>query len=167
MEIPAGFEFETERLRAERIDGGSADRALVAGAAAILSPAVTAFLPPALQVAPGETDAAAWLDAAAREARVLGVRTRAGELVGFVLLLAAGGGEIMLGYLLAERAWGQGYATELLRGLVAALPGRTLVGGVDPGNEASVAVLRRAGFRPRPGRAPGGSVYYAREPGRG
>lgn len=55
-----------------------------------------------------------------------------------------------IGYMLARRHWGRGFAGEALAGFVAHAFGRGLdhlTADVDPGNAASLALLRRAGFR--------------------
>ena len=55
-----------------------------------------------------------------------------------------------IGFLLARRHWGQGYAAEALSAFVAhAFIDRTdhLVADVDPRNEACLTLLSRAGFR--------------------
>ena len=59
-------------------------------------------------------------------------------------------GEAELGYRLARRFWGQGYATEATQALVdyglGVLKLPRIVGLVDPGNEGSVNVLRKIGM---------------------
>ncbi len=54
-----------------------------------------------------------------------------------------------LGYLLAERAWGKGIASELIRGLVEWCRKSgiaSIVGGVERNNIASRRVLEKNGF---------------------
>lgn len=59
--------------------------------------------------------------------------------------------KVEIGYVLARRVWGRGYATEALRGV---LPIAARIGAdevfalVLPSNGASVGVLRRCGFAP-------------------
>ncbi len=56
---------------------------------------------------------------------------------------------IQLGYLIAENAWGNGYASELLDGLIEALalgPAIPLVAGIGRDNPASARVLQKSGF---------------------
>lgn len=61
-----------------------------------------------------------------------------------------GAADVRLGYLLAEVAWGQGLATELLAGFVDWCRARptihTITAGVAPTNRASRRVLERLGF---------------------
>ncbi|MDJ0827195.1 MAG: GNAT family N-acetyltransferase [Rhodobacter sp.] len=162
--LPRDFRFETERLRVEAVPDVGHPSRLSFEVAGILSPEVTAFLPPNLQVPPVGIDGAAWLATATADATVLAARDEHGALIGLVLL-HPGGSEIMFGYLLAQHAWGRGYGTELVRGLATALSTASacdrLVGGVDPANAASIRVLEKAGFVRRPGQGPGGSLFYA------
>ena len=59
--------------------------------------------------------------------------------------------EVRLGYLLAEDAWGQGYASELVEGFVRWCrqhpPIASIAGGVARDNVASVRVLTKNGFQ--------------------
>ncbi|NVJ99733.1 MAG: GNAT family N-acetyltransferase [Alphaproteobacteria bacterium] len=116
----------------------------------ILTPTTTAFLPPAMQVGADGGDIAAWLDARASESDVCTVRLADGTLVGLLILHVAED-VIRIGYLFGEAHWGQGYATELLTGFAdwcaTSQPGCQLIGGVEPGNKASVRVLQKAGFK--------------------
>lgn len=60
-------------------------------------------------------------------------------------------GEAEIGYWIAREHWGQGYATEAARAVIAnawMLGHRRLVAGHYVDNPASGAVLRRVGFRP-------------------
>ena len=63
----------------------------------------------------------------------------------------AGPGEADLGYVLAREAWGQGYATEAARALIAVgfahLGLRRIEATSDPQNRASARVLEKAGLR--------------------
>jgi len=58
--------------------------------------------------------------------------------------------DVRIGYVIAEASWGQGFATELLSGLVdwmrAAPSVHTMTGGVDMTNHASVRVMENNGF---------------------
>ena len=147
--------FDTDRLSVRHWRGsleGAARAALESDLAAILSPAVLAPLPPSLHWDGGSLSG--WIDARAAESEVLLVTSReSGALLGLMILApdpeAPEGPALHLGYLLAESAWGKGYASDLVRGLVAALAGRgplRLVGGVERDNPASARVLVKAGF---------------------
>ncbi len=74
-----------------------------------------------------------------------------GEIVGAGLLQRLEGGpEVEVGYHLARRVWGQGYATEIARTLVGygfdRLGLDRIVGVAYPENRASCRVLEKAGF---------------------
>ncbi len=74
-----------------------------------------------------------------------------GEIVGdLVMHLTNGSRTAEVGYSLASRYWGQGYATEALAALVDwafdGLPVTRLAGMLHPDNRASAMVLERTGF---------------------
>lgn len=104
-------------------------------------------------------DPTTWVDGYAREQRERGwgvwavVERATGELLGEAGLAPRDGRgpELELGYLLRRDAWGRGLATEAARACLAAafdqLGAREVVAIVDEGNEASLAVLRKVGFR--------------------
>lgn len=162
--------FETPRLQVARwtdLIGDAPRRAGLAGELRfLLTPKVTAHLPPSLQA--GDIDA--WIDERDAESEVYVVRRRDdGALVGLLILARGDGSDpVHVGYLLAEAAWGRGYATELVQGLVAALA-RTgpvdLRAGVEAGNPASARVLEKAGFRRLSGGdGATGAIYGRRVP---
>lgn len=111
----------------------------IEGLERLLRPAVLAPLPPSLQ----ERDPARWIAARRAEAEVLAIEADS-ALVGVALL--AGRDPVHLGYLLAEEAWGKGFASEAVAGLLAALPGESFRAGVARDNPASGRVLVKAGF---------------------
>ncbi|WP_300073996.1 GNAT family N-acetyltransferase [uncultured Ruegeria sp.] len=121
---------------------------------AILSERVLEHLPAPLQLDHQKGGVRSWIDARAEEGQVLLVSWKhSEELIGLMIVAsnseAAESPVIHIGYMLAETAWGQGIASELLRGLVAAVrnegPTR-LAGGVGRNNPASARVLQKAGF---------------------
>ena len=130
--------FETERLCVLRWPAHRPSGPL----GAILTPAVVAHLPPGLQ----KMDPEQWIADQTAQGDVYAVEA-GGVLIG--LLLLAQPDAVHVGYLLAEAAWGKGYASELLRGLVVALrplAPMELHAGVEIGNPASARVLEKAGF---------------------
>ena len=95
----------------------------------------------------------AWLHRAMQTSGHLAIEARHDRCVlGYVSLhaasdrLAPGDGE--LGFRLRRSAWGQGFATEACRGLIAsrAASFTRIVALVDPGNERSIAVVKRLGL---------------------
>ena len=75
-----------------------------------------------------------------------------GDLVGVVGSHLVGEHEIEIGYWMATRFAGQGYASEAARGVIdllrAAHPSRTIFAECRPQNAASWRVLEKLGFRP-------------------
>lgn len=148
--------FSTPRLQVKAWNTAPADLAsLEAELSVILTPAVTAFLPEPLRLAKGVDPVARWIATRNGESDVFAVRDKSTHALFGLLILAASQErgcplEIRLGYLLAEKTWGKGIATELVKGLVvwcreSHLSGH-LLGGVEKGNPASAAVLIKAGF---------------------
>lgn len=151
------YSFVTERLAAcewhvAEHRGEVAD--LPAVVAAMMTEPVTRWLPPSWQGPYTRARAAAWIAERDAEGSVLLVLERETRSpIGLVLLfeeLVDDGIEARLGYLLAEEAWGQGFGSELLRGVVAWCRGRpevrSVVGGVARDNVASIRLLERHGF---------------------
>ncbi|MEL6550076.1 MAG: GNAT family N-acetyltransferase [Pseudomonadota bacterium] len=72
-----------------------------------------------------------------------------GAVIGYVSLKAAperlGPDECELGFRFARRSWGRGLATEAVRGVIEAAGDTEVVAIVDPGNTASVALLKKLG----------------------
>ncbi|MFT5594368.1 MAG: ribosomal-protein-alanine N-acetyltransferase [Oceanicoccus sp.] len=118
---------------------------------AILSPSVVASLPPYFQGIEDVKQAQVWLDKMQNESDCYVVaESGVNVIVGFLFLYEADDNTAHLGYLLAEKSWGKGFASELLIALVQQLKKhnllKALVGGVDANNAASIQVLRKAGF---------------------
>ncbi|MEM8729734.1 MAG: GNAT family N-acetyltransferase [Pseudomonadota bacterium] len=151
-------QFSTVRLSVQNwlpnLDNVQTRQALEQSLSAILSDRVLEHLPTPLQLEYPKGGVSTWIDARAKESEVLLVSWKQSKTLVGLLILASGGGAaerplVHIGYLLAETAWGQGVASELLRGLVAAVkkegPAR-LVGGVCRNNPASARVLQKTGF---------------------
>ena len=125
-------------------------------------------LPKPLQLEPGDNVYRCWVSERAAEGDVRLVEDRTtGALLGLLILAEfpgeKGRTEIRIGYLLAEAAWGKGYATELLEGYVSSLAGGPpvlLVGGVEIDNPASARVLEKAGFTKSTSQSSGETDVY-------
>ncbi|MBD3679075.1 MAG: GNAT family N-acetyltransferase [Rhodobacteraceae bacterium] len=168
--------FETERLAVRPCaalpeEPAASDR-LEGDLRKILTPAVLAHLPGALQFEVETDRALSWLEARLAESAIaLVYEAGTGGLLGVLILARAPGSdatEVHLGYLFGEFAWGRGYATELLRGLVEHLrgrPGTKLWAGVDQANPASARVLEKVGFTKVDGSAPPGTEFYVWDAG--
>ena len=145
--------FQTERLAVADWHVLPPD-ALSAFVMALLTPATTAPLPPAWHGAYDDARAQRWIAERDSEGTVL-LAMEAGSPVGLLLLFEESDPEgrslLRVGYLIAEAAAGRGLGTELLAGLVAWSRGqptvRALIGGVEPGNAASIRILEKCGFR--------------------
>lgn len=78
-------------------------------------------------------------------------RTDTGAYIGTLQATVAPDSHAYIGYVLGPPAWGQGFATEACRWLVAALQRRFVLGEilatVDVRNHPSIRVLERIGFR--------------------
>ena len=155
--------FETTRLRVENwrpsLKGASSREVLTDELTAILTGNVMRHLPDALQVGQKRDAIAQWISDRDAEAEVLTVRDhKSSTLLGLMILAEipdnVGSRSLHLGYLRmgqAETAWGQGYAMELVSGLVKHLTARKSVarvqGGVGTGNTASARVLEKVCFK--------------------
>ena len=123
----------------------------------ILTAATTTALAPEWR---GDFDAEraeSWIHARDIESpTLLAVELETGRIVGLLILFEvadetdSSGVDLRLGYVLAEPAWGKGFASELVRGLVAWSRSEpsisTITAGVAPTNEASARVLLKSGF---------------------
>jgi GNAT superfamily N-acetyltransferase len=151
-------QFSTERLVVHHWGTVVRDKQrrknLVSALYGILTSSVLEHLPPALQLDDAAGGVSSWIDARVAESDVFLVNHKQGkELVGLMILACDPDADelptIHIGYLIAEIAWGQGIASELLAGLVSAMASRRqvrLIGGVYKGNPASARVLEKAGF---------------------
>ena len=95
--------------------------------------------------------------------------TQTGRLIGNLYLGACEEGGYSLGYVFHREVWGQGYATEAARGLLAyafqTLGAHRVSAQCNPKNRASVRVLQRLGMR-REGRLRQ-NISFQRDPATG
>lgn len=151
--------FKTERLVVShwtnQLEPPPAKAQLACDLMPILTPKVLAHLPPSLQVSQTCDAIDDWITERAAESAVLRITTKAdANLIGLLILVdVATAGKpptIHMGYLFAETAWGQGFASEMLRGLLSkaqSVSPLSLVGGVARDNPASAHVLRKLEFQ--------------------
>ena len=149
--MPLFQQFETERLSvahwADTISVPVARRNLATQLPDLLTPDVIAHLPPFFDLTDQNIDQ--WIDARDAESDIYLIReTGTDAIIGLMFLTTPFNNDIHLGYLLGQSAWGQGYASELLAGLMLHVPktGFRLLGGVGRENPASAHVLRKTGF---------------------
>ncbi len=160
--ICGNCEFRTKRILACEWHSNSfvAENAedLASIVADMLSESVTRSLPVSWQGAYSVERARFWIDERDEEGTTLiVVDHHEGQPIGLIILFETDapsqstGTEVRIGYLLAEKAWGKGFGTEMLNGLVEWCREQpeiySLVGGVDRDNVPSQIVLEKCGFR--------------------
>jgi RimJ/RimL family protein N-acetyltransferase len=150
-------EFVTGRLQVSPWSA-AAQRArldLAGVIAELLTDRTTGALPDSWQGNYTAERARAWIEERdADSPTLLAMEAASGRPIGLVILAAIPLDESMvdvrIGYVIAEASWGRGFATELLSGLIDWMRNersvRTLTGGVDLTNHASVRVMENNGF---------------------
>jgi [ribosomal protein S5]-alanine N-acetyltransferase len=151
--------FATSRLLAKEWHSLTSDEWTVQNldsvVAGMLTKRVTRSLPPVLQGIDTPERAGEWISERDLEGTTLLVIERSERMpIGLAILFESmdkdtSGIELRFGYLLAEKAWGKGLATELLLGFVEWCKQNdiaSVVGGVEHDNLASHRVLEKAGF---------------------
>ena len=158
--------FETLRLKVFEITGDlavSERNALLKRIPDVLAPPVVENLPTHFHGITTVELASAWLDQMLSESRLLLVKSKNDDLIGFLFIHVANETDAHLGYLLAEERWGKGLASELLNGfiteVVKAESWLKLVGGVEQSNIASAKLLKKLGFVEQPPNE-NGMVFY-------
>lgn len=154
--------FETERLRVQHwqkmLDDPPARERLVKEIEPLLQPDVLRDLPPSMHLGDAPGAICNWVEARAAESECYHVTRRVdGDLLGLLILVEDTSPTpvptLHIGYLFAQTAWGQGFATELLGGVldVAKRYGPLcLMGGVAQSNPVSAHILRKLGFEKQP-----------------
>lgn len=121
----------------------------------IPSERVTLSLPPAWQGPYTCARAHQWIrDRDNESITLLAVEKASQKAIGIVIVFEADNdGNVRLGYLLDETAWGKGFASELVGGFVEWCRDHHIIsitGGVERGNVASARVLEKCGFVAEP-----------------
>ncbi|WP_261841454.1 GNAT family N-acetyltransferase [Aliamphritea ceti] len=158
--------YETARLKVYELlqNSAQADKAdLLNQAVEVLSPAVVENLPGYFHGINTVAAANEWLDRMLAESRLFMLRlTEVDTIIGFVFVYAGDNKDAHIGYLLAERYWGKGLASEVLAGLIHYAESMTdwqvLIAGVDKANVASSGLLTKLKFIRQP--SDGDSVFY-------
>ncbi len=151
--------FETERLLVKEWHSLNENewpsQDLVDVVSSLLTARVTASLPSPWQGPYSRERSQDWIKERDQEGTtLLAVEKSLGSPVGLMVLFetesdSARSLVVRLGYLLAENAWGRGFATELVSGFVdwcrqTAIT--AVIGGVEENNVASIRVLQKCGF---------------------
>ena len=158
--------FETQRLRVAEISGDlslTERSVLIEEIPSILTPLVVENLPPYFHGITSCELARVWLDRMLSESRLLQVKSEAQELIGFLFAYVENESDAHIGYLLNEKYWGKGLASELLKSFIEEVvntePWLKLVGGVETSNVASANLLKKLGFIEQPINESGVSFY--------
>ncbi|MBT8133584.1 MAG: GNAT family N-acetyltransferase [Gammaproteobacteria bacterium] len=121
----------------------------------IMTPRVTQALPSGWQDINTTSDADNWLKSVDEECSFLLVRlSDTQEIIGFVFLYEPSSIvfpiDVRIGYLLNERYWGAGIASELIKGFLTWCNSygaiKSITGGVEADNIGSIKVLEKNGF---------------------
>ncbi len=138
----------------------------------LLSPAVTRSLPEAWQGVYTREWAGVWIEERDQEGTTLLAISKTDRLLIGLMILSGSGEdgpdgdgsgpvEIRLGYLLAEKVWGKGYATEMVEGFVRWCRTQESISGITAGvgrvNRSSRNVLEKNHFQLEPQSASGES----------
>ncbi|MCO6353349.1 GNAT family N-acetyltransferase [Pseudoalteromonas shioyasakiensis] len=157
--------FNTSRLNVIEINSSSAkleQTALVNALPAILTPAVVANLPGYFQGIDSIAAAEKWLANMLNECRLLMLQSQHQEVVG-LLFIYTENHDAHIGYLLAERYWGQGLAFELLQGFINLAGTQSqwhkLIAGVDESNTPSIKLLKKLAFEKQASKE-NGMLFY-------
>ena len=149
--------FSTKRLEIvgvkSLLQSGYERPALLQDIVEVLKPSVVVSLPLHFHRINSDVQADAWLLKMEAESDLYVIKEKSSVgVIGFIFLYQADDGVFHLGYVFMESQWGQGYASEVLHGLIMQCKqaglARKLVGGVDEANLASIKVLQRSGFTP-------------------
>ena len=132
----------------------------------VMTETVTKTLPPPWQGPYAIERAQQWIDERDAEGTtLLAIEQTSAQPVGLTVLFEPDfNGHIRLGYMLAESAWGKGFATELINGLVSwcrenAI--KSITGGVEHNNPASARVLEKCGFSADDNATDDEQVFYS------
>ena len=120
--------------------------------AKLLSPKVVESLPSNFKNINSLSDAEGWYNNMLSESRLFRVNLADTDtIIGFVFVFVEDDIDAHIGYLLGESYWGQGYATELLEGLITFMTLenqiRRLIAGVARNNIVSSKLLHKLGFK--------------------
>lgn len=142
--------FKTQRLTVSQLVPCDSDNRLLQTIVELLTPEVVKNLPAYFSDINSVDKAKAWLDTMLSESRLLSMSTsQSNVVIGFMFIYDKGNGCAQIGYLLGQRFWRQGYASELLQGFINCFDEkdwRELNAGVSVNNEASCNLLLNLGF---------------------
>ncbi len=150
--------YETSRLNVFETDGALKpsdlskllDRIIV-----LLTPAVVENLPPYFQNINSLSEAREWYERMLVESHLFILKDKGdNSIIGFLFAYIENDCDAHIGYLLGEKYWRQGLATELLKGFINYAGKKEdwgkLIGGVDKSNVVSSKLLIKLGFVEQP-----------------
>lgn len=145
------FSYQTSRLQISEIFNSKQEPDFLISVVGVLTPKVVENLPPYFQNINSIASGQKWLEQIISDGRLFIVKLAdESHLIGFVFLSSENASGAHIGYLLGESYWGNGYATEILKGLIdfIELEGKIthLIAGVATDNEASIKLLHKLGF---------------------
>lgn len=159
MTATRNYSFSTERLSVNEWHSFTPDdwpqQDLNNVVQEILTERVTKNLPPIWQGSYNLSRARQWISERDKEGTtLLAVEKASEQAIGMILLFEPdASGNLRLGYLLNESAWGKGFASELVGGFVSWCRHndiQSVTGGVERSNVASRRVLEKCGFMAEP-----------------
>ena len=119
----------------------------------LLTDEVTRYLPPDWQGITDNKKAGEWLEKRLCECSVFTIFANQSEnLIGFLFVygIKEKNKEIRIGYIISEKYWGHGYASEVVGGLVGLMAQTgnvsSIIAGVAKGHVGSIKVLTKNGF---------------------
>lgn len=145
--------FQSERLKIVRLITESSE--ILSGIMDVLSGNATEHLPEDWRNIDSPGKAGVWLRQRISESEIFSVSTKDGkEVVGLLIVYGYDQGRedqsIRIGYVISEKFWGNGLASELIGALASKLSRvgniSSVIGGVVPSNIGSVKVLSKNGF---------------------
>lgn len=151
--------FNTQRLSVgswtNQTKANDSDKRFIDKVIEILTPNVVKALPAGWQDINTKDKAAQWIQDRASESHFLSIQSlQSDETIGFMFLYGFDSDsnmqDLRFGYLLSEKVWGRGLATEVIQGLIKWCKEseniRSISGGVERDNLGSIKVLEKSGF---------------------
>lgn len=143
--------YKTSRLSIVEYCADASDNETVVAVIALLTPNVTAYLPPYFSHIDSMSSAKKWIEKMLFESRLLVVKlTDTNTIIGFIFISHDHSEDAHIGYLLGEVYWGKGYASELLKGLIDLMTHQNkinrLIAGVATTNVSSCKLLKKLDF---------------------
>ena len=164
--------YQTARLQVSELLTSKQDTDFLVSMMGLLTVNVVENLPPSFHHINCTSSVQIWLDKLTADGRLMITKLKGEcEPIGLVFLSAESIDTMHIGYLLGEAYWGNGYATEILSGLLDFIEseGRIthLIAGVASDNLASMALLKKLGFSNRSSEENGTLFFEYRVSSRG